>query len=79
MPLSNKKSYLEERADLGCINYKEISVQLDALIWELYICIEVSKEVRLKMKTVREIKNHCAVFYVYVTVHCNKFLYSKTN
>ena len=38
-------------ADLGYINYREISVQIDVLIWELYTCIEVLKEVRWKMKT----------------------------
>jgi len=38
------KSYVEERADLGYIHYKEISVQIDVLIWGLRICIEVSKE-----------------------------------
>jgi hypothetical protein len=40
------KSYVEEMADLGYINYREISVQIDVLIWELYTCIEVLKEVR---------------------------------
>ena len=45
----------------------------------VYICIGLSKVVRLKVKTGEKWKKkHCAVFYVHVTVHRNKFIYNKT-